>query len=53
MLTWILIIFVLALIFGVIKVETLKGLWKKIVDFVKEGLDKNDSSEDKQNKKSK
>lgn len=53
MLTWILIIFVLALIFGVIKVETLKGFWEKIVAFVKEGLDKNDSSEDKQNKKSK
>lgn len=40
MLTWLLIIFALALIFGVIKVEQLKQWGEKTVTFIKENLNK-------------
>ena len=53
MLTWILIIVVLAFVFGVIKVETLKSWKDKAVTFIREGLDKGDSSDDSPDKKSK
>ena len=40
MLIWILIIFALAVIFGVIKVETLKNLYTKVEEFVKTKMNK-------------
>lgn len=53
MLTWILIIFVLALIFGVIKVDMLKSWGDKVVAFIKEGLDKDQDEPKEPKKKSK
>lgn len=49
MFVWILIIFALAMIFGVIKVENLKEWWAKALAFVKESIRKglpDDDSDD-------
>ena len=40
MLMWIVIVFALALIFGLIKVDNLKEWWAKLVEFLKQAIQK-------------
>lgn len=47
MLIWILIVFVLAMVFGIVKVENLKEWSAKAVEFVQANLNKNQTEKNK------
>ena len=49
MFVWILIIFALAMIFGVVKVEKLKDWWVKALAFIKESINKGLPDDDSDN----
>lgn len=48
MLTWILIIFALAMVFGIIKIENLKEWYAKAVEIIQANLNKNKTEEKKE-----